>query len=216
MLLSCLRERQESDEGIALLYRLMQATEASGNEIADSQMALDLNKLSVLLRNKGQLGEAEALARKALAIDERARGEDHPKIPHRLSNLSVLLIMNGKHDEARQTLEHAWRLKGSQHDLTSARILFFSLGYALLCAQPAAEFVGRLKTILSWETIPDYADVVDKWNIDIFLEYLRGILPAESCDFMSELSAVLNQEAPVSSLDRFSIWRSAPVLALAE
>jgi tetratricopeptide (TPR) repeat protein len=50
-----------------------------------------LNNLASLLRAKNRLAEAEALMRRALAIDEQSYGPDHPNVAIRLNNLARML-----------------------------------------------------------------------------------------------------------------------------
>ena len=51
----------------------------------------DLNNLAQLLKATNRLAEAEPLMRRALAIDEKSYGPDHPKVAIRLNNLAELL-----------------------------------------------------------------------------------------------------------------------------
>ena len=77
----------------------------------DCDRAINLNNRALKLRKQGELDVAESLLRQALAIDEKARGETHPKIPHRLNNLCTVLIIQGKLDEAKELLERAREAK---------------------------------------------------------------------------------------------------------
>ena len=54
-------------------------------------MAIRLNNLAELLRATNRLAEAEPLYRRALAIDEKSFGPEHPKVAIRLNNLAGLL-----------------------------------------------------------------------------------------------------------------------------
>jgi tetratricopeptide (TPR) repeat protein len=214
LLISILGENSESEESVALRRRLIEAKVASGEKGRQAQLALDINNLSVSLKKKKLLEEAEALARKALALEERARGASHPKIPHRLSNLAILLIANGKVAEAERQLERAWLLKEGGHDLTSSRILYLKLAIAFVRGQSENGTVGRLKTLLSSENLPDHANVTRTWDIQCVIDYLQGHLSAELSEFMERLSEVLNQESPASSLERFPDWRRVHAVAV--
>ena len=52
---------------------------------------MGLNNLAGLLQATNRLAEAEPLLRRALAIDEKSFGPDHPKVAVRLNNLALLL-----------------------------------------------------------------------------------------------------------------------------
>ena len=54
-------------------------------------MAIDLNNLAQLLQATNRLAEAEPLMRRALAIDEKSFGPDHPNVARDLNNLAALL-----------------------------------------------------------------------------------------------------------------------------
>jgi hypothetical protein len=54
-------------------------------------VAIDLNNLGQLLKDTNHLTEAEALYRRALAIDETSYGPDHPAVAIDLNNLAALL-----------------------------------------------------------------------------------------------------------------------------
>ena len=58
-------------------------------------MATGLNNLAALLQAKGDYAGAEPLYRRALAIDEKALGSDHPGLAIDLNNLALLLQAKG-------------------------------------------------------------------------------------------------------------------------
>jgi hypothetical protein len=92
----------------------------------------------------------------------------------------MVLVMQGKLDEAKVLFEQAWRLKSGQHDITSARLLFVRLTVALLESHNVEEFVGHLKTVAALIPLPDHADVTRIWDIGYFLDHLRPKLPTDS------------------------------------
>ena len=63
-------------------------------------MATHLNNLALLLKATDRLAEAEALYRRALAIDEQNFGWDHPNVGTDLNNLAALLEAANRLDEA--------------------------------------------------------------------------------------------------------------------
>ena len=63
---------------------------------SDVREVLDLNKLAELLQDTSRLEEAEPLMRRALAIDEKAYGPDHPAVAKDLNNLARLLTRNAR------------------------------------------------------------------------------------------------------------------------
>ena len=63
-------------------------------------MARDLVNLASLLQDGGRLAEAEALLRRALAIDERIYPADHPSVVRDRKHLASLLKASDRLDEA--------------------------------------------------------------------------------------------------------------------
>jgi tetratricopeptide (TPR) repeat protein len=72
-----------------------------------SDLALRLNNLGLLLREMGELTEAETLARRALDEGAKGRGAEDPEVATFHSNLACVLQMRGALDEARGHLERA-------------------------------------------------------------------------------------------------------------
>ena len=59
-----------------------------------------MNKLAGWLENRAEHGEAEPLHRRALAIDEKSLGPDHPDVAIGLNNLAELLRATNRFEEA--------------------------------------------------------------------------------------------------------------------
>ena len=176
---------------------------------ASEESAIQLNNTALEFRNRGQLTEAESMLRRALAIDTEARGGSHPKIPHRLNNLCTVLTMQGKLEEAKHHLAHAWELKTGQHDITSARILFVRLAVAMIESQPADPFLGPLKALLSGAPLGDFADVTSTWDIGCFVERLRPQLSEGGAELLAALAAGMNERGKLADVERFPGWRDA-------
>ena len=56
-----------------------------------------MNQIGSLLSSKALYAEAEPLYRRALAIDEKSCGPDHPEVARDLNNLAVLLGATNRH-----------------------------------------------------------------------------------------------------------------------
>jgi len=203
---ACLRATGKSQEQVCAALREV-APEYSAPSQIGQPSAIELNRHALELRKAGHLPDAESLLRQALELDEKTLGTTHPKIPHRLMNLSTVLIMQGKLDEARLRLTHAWQLKYGRHDLTSGRLLFVRVALALLELQPTKVFVGQLKTLLMQESVPDHADVARTWDIVCLIESLRPKLPPAGADFLEALADVLNDRKGLPRLDQFPLWQ---------
>jgi hypothetical protein len=59
-----------------------------------------MNQLALWLSNRAEYREAEQLFRRALAIDEKSLGPDHPNVARDLSNLAGLLSASNRLAEA--------------------------------------------------------------------------------------------------------------------
>ncbi|MEI6848255.1 MAG: tetratricopeptide repeat protein [Chlorobiaceae bacterium] len=84
-----------------------------------SKFTTNLNNLGLLLKTQGKDAEAEPMFRRALEIDEKAYGKDHPEIATDLNNLATLLKDQGKYAEAeplyRRALEIYEQRLGNNH-----------------------------------------------------------------------------------------------------
>jgi len=66
-----------------------------------------MNNLGQLLDAKARLDEAEPLMRRALAIDEKSLGPEHPNVATDLNNLAQLLQATNRLDEAEPLMQRA-------------------------------------------------------------------------------------------------------------
>ena len=192
----------------------------------DEDIAIALNNYGLLLRDAGRLEDSLKCYQDALAIDEKLHTinePSHPKIPHRLNNVSMVLLMLGLTDEAKLQLARAWSLKKSLHDTTSARILWVRVAVAMLSGEPPGVFLGQLKTVLElceWRT----ANQVDNfWNVQSVVDYLNNKISALNGQLLATLVDVLNaphfglqsSDSPDSTSDSrslnlndFDLWKS--------
>jgi tetratricopeptide (TPR) repeat protein len=59
-----------------------------------------LNKLAIVYRAQGRYDEALKAYGRALAIDEKALGPEHPDVASTLNNLGLVYWNQGRYDEA--------------------------------------------------------------------------------------------------------------------
>jgi len=77
-------------------------------------VATGASNLADVLRAKKDYPAARRLYERALAIDEKVHGPNHPEIAVDLRNLAGLLESMGRRDEARPLLERAQRISGTR------------------------------------------------------------------------------------------------------
>ena len=79
-----------------------------------------------LLQDTNRLAEAEPLMRRALAIDEKSYGNDHPDVAVRLNNLAQLLKATNRLAEAEPLMRRALRISeqsfGLDHPTVATRL----------------------------------------------------------------------------------------------
>ncbi len=80
------------------LLAALQEAEKFGEQ--DTRLATSLNNLAALYRAQGKYTKAEPLSQRALAIDEKALGPEHPSVATSLNNLAELYPTQGKYAEA--------------------------------------------------------------------------------------------------------------------
>ena len=74
-------------------------------------MAIDLNNLGIILEAKHEFAEAETFLRRALAINEKILGSNHPEVARSLNNLASLLQAKGDYAGAEALFRQALAIK---------------------------------------------------------------------------------------------------------
>jgi len=73
----------------------------------ETEISYSANVLALFLHDSALYKEAEPLFRRALAIDEKSFGRDHPTVATDLNNLASLLYETNRHQEAEPLLRRA-------------------------------------------------------------------------------------------------------------
>jgi len=228
------RDSGNLKEADSLYRRLLDGLKhIKGDE--DCDVAIELNNFGLLLRDQGKLEESLNCYRKALAIDEKVRAQvdpNHPKIPHRLNNISMVLMLMGKTEEAKGHLERAWALKRQRHDVTSARILWVRVAVALLANEPFEFFLGQLKQLFDTQEFLVSNQVGDFWNVQNVLTYLHAHLTPEHFQLLNVLVDTLNagshfhlehrsssaivevEKISTTTLDDIDLWKNQKIVSL--
>ncbi len=63
-------------------------------------MAINLDNLAALYHDQGKYAQAEPLYKRAIAIDEKALGPEHPNVAMSLENYAALLRKTNREAEA--------------------------------------------------------------------------------------------------------------------
>jgi tetratricopeptide (TPR) repeat protein len=177
--------------------------------------AVDLNNFSQFLRKVGNLAEAEEGMRQAVAIDKEGRELSDPIIPHRLYNLAVVLLLEGKLDEAEEHIERAWLLKPYPVDLTAARVAFIRLVLALLRGKETALYIGQLKTLLrSDEPLQPSSNILRaSFLTDVVDDVARRVSP-EAGEMIAAVAAAINDDTYIERLGELPAWRDLPSIPI--
>jgi len=183
-------------------------------ETADIDRAIEFNNLALSLRQLGLLDEAEKLCIRALAIDEQQRVGDHPKIAHRLNNLSAVQIRQGKLDEAATNNEKAWHIQCGKWDSITCRTLVIRALLEGLSGKPVANSVGRLKTLFQSKEKLLNEHTTNTWIITDVLEDSRAKLDETTADLIDALVDVFNDRSQLSRLDDLEIWREQEAIPM--
>jgi tetratricopeptide (TPR) repeat protein len=75
-----------------------------GARTNDPQLAVSLNNLGMLLQEKRDLQQAEAMFQEALAIDRRRLCSEHPEVAIKLVNLARIFSDQGRFESAERGL----------------------------------------------------------------------------------------------------------------
>ena len=169
--------------------------------------AVHLNTLALDWRQIGRPYEAELLLRQAWEIETRVLSPDSETHPHRLNNLSTVLIMQGKLAESKGLLRRAWELMKGRHDTTSARILLSRLTISLLESKPPGIYIGRLTTLLQDRLLSVAGIITTTTRAAVTVDYLKSQLSGDNFEFLHALYRVINNEEETDKLGKFELWR---------
>lgn len=97
-----------------LQHGLASAAHAETESVAPEQTARLLSQMGLYVSNRAQFAVAKTLFERALAIDERQFGPDHPKVATRLNNLGSVLQDLGDLQGAKAYLERALAIDEKQ------------------------------------------------------------------------------------------------------
>lgn len=181
-------------------------TEYTVVDLDNADSAIPLNSLALDWRKIGRPHEAELLLRQAREIENRLLARDATQHPHRLNNLSTVLIMQDKLEEAKTLVRQAWALMKGRHDTTSVRIQISRLTISLLESKPSGVYIGRLKTLL--EMPPSVAgNITATTGAAVTIDYLKPRLSSGDYEFLHALYRAANDPAEVDKLGEFEQWR---------
>jgi tetratricopeptide (TPR) repeat protein len=126
-ILALVLSKSKPDEAIALEREsIARRKKLLNGKPANHDLAWSLDNLAVLLKQKGEVAEAESLFREALPVWRQCVGNNHPYVANTLDHLAALLTKQGKQAEAedciRECLEIRRQLLGEKHpDTINAR-----------------------------------------------------------------------------------------------
>ena len=138
-----------------------------------------LNNLAASLNYAGDYTAAESLYRRALAINEKAKGPDHPDVAKNLNNLAALLVAKGDYKAAEPLFRSALAIDetalGPDHPDVASDVHNLA---ALLEAKGdygAAEPLARRALAIDEKALgPDHPDLAPVLNSLAVVLYARG------------------------------------------
>jgi hypothetical protein len=86
-------------------------TTRSDGQAAFAAVPTSQPNLALSPQNTNRPSEAKPLYRRALAIDEKSYGPDHPHVARDLNNLALLLQDTNRPNEAEPLFRRLWELK---------------------------------------------------------------------------------------------------------
>ena len=95
-----------------------------------------LNNLAQLLQATNRLAEAEPLMRRALAIDEKSYGPDHPNVATDLNNLAQLLQATNRLAEAEPLMRRALAIDEKSYGPEHPNVAIGLNNLALIACRP--------------------------------------------------------------------------------
>ena len=157
------------------------------------EVAIDVNNLGGVLRERGDLAGAAAAFERALAIDEAAYGPDHPEVAIRVNNLGGVLRARGDLAGAAAAFERALTIDeaayGPDHPKVAIRVN--NLGEVLRARGDlagAAAAIERALTIDEAAYGPDHPNVAIRVNNLGLVLQARGDLAGAAAAFERALT----------------------------
>ena len=126
------------------------------------------------------------------------------------NNLALTLLMLDRVDEARLLLAESWRTPLPSYANLTPCIPYLALLVDRLGGDPAADPIGRLKTLLCGPELPRAPGVAHPWDVAYLLDYLTPKLPPDAHEFLAALLAAINDPTEAPALDSFPEWRDTP------
>ncbi len=154
--------------------RLLPHAQALAKLIDDLDMSVPgasllLNQTAYYLNERARYVEAESLYRRALAIDEKALGPDHPGVATCLSNLAGLLRNTGRYTEAEPFIRRALAIDekayGPDHPDVAVDLNVLAVLLETTNRYPDAEPLYRRALAISEKALgPDHPSVAIRLN----------------------------------------------------
>ena len=171
------------------------------------ELALAMNQLAVCLREQDKAEDAVMWAERAFELDARLRPASDPKIPHRLSNLSLALLLAKKLHEAAEANRAAWAVRPGG-DITTGRVLCVRVALAMLLGESYATPLGQLKTLLG-QHMTAKANVASKWAVTSVVRLWRQELADNDAALLGALVSSLDDGRVTNELEQHALWAEA-------
>ena len=210
-----LRATNRLAEAEPLYRRALTIRESSfGPDHPDTIRAYNNN--AYRMRKSGDVAGAEPLDRRVLELSMKNGGEDAPLTIHRRNNLVLTLTMKGSLAEAKSILNDNARAERTRCSNTTPRILLLTYLVDILENLDGEQYIGQLKALLSAKPLRRDVGIAWPWDIGYVLDYLRDRLTERELEFLQELVSVINEEKPVTELERFEEWRNVEAVGLTD
>jgi serine/threonine protein kinase/tetratricopeptide (TPR) repeat protein len=175
-------EQQQPEAAEQLLresLRILAASAMKANVVEklaiDAETAATLNRLAIVLRQKGDYSAAEATYRRALTIAEKSLGRDHPTVAFITHNLAVVIERQGRLTEAQPLFKEAIELHrkvfGVEHPETLVAMANYGAFLHRVGEVEAAERILREVLTLRRKVFGDRHSLVgyDRVNLGLLL-----------------------------------------------
>jgi WD40 repeat protein len=133
----------------------------------------------------------------------RAQLQGEFEVSRRHCNLTRVLLMTDRFEEAREGINQAWAAREEAPAYVVPRILFFQCVFTMLDAADISTIVGQIKSALH------EPDAHAEWTIQPVLDHLRSKLGETNYRFLEALAAALSDANAMPHLDEFPQWRDA-------
>jgi hypothetical protein len=207
-----LKKGDRNEEALAYLVRRVEWERRQPTASRQLMEALR-NDVSMLWKLE-RWGESELLLRELTELDAAEPDASGAEPAFDFYNYALVLVHQGKHEEAFVAIERAWYFETDPESVAAARKLFVRASVALLLDRDAATYIGQVKAMLTSGAFQDFAATGVDWDHSSVVEAVNAHATPEMSALMRAVAHAIEDPQKIANLERIPEWvHQTPVAA---